>query len=160
LLQQIDELSLQIKAYDQRIVELAEKHPEIQRLTSVAGVGTLTALTFVLRLGNAERFAQSRDVAGYLGLRPKQRQSGARDPQLGISKSGNGYLRKLLVQCAHHVLGHWGRDSALRKWGLAKSEGGKKATLRAIVGVARKLAVLLHRLWVTGEEYKPFPKMV
>ncbi len=80
-------------------------------------------------------------------------------PQLGISKSGDAYLRKLLVQCSHHILGHWGRDSALRQWGLAKSEGGRKSTLRAIVAVARKLSVLLHRLWVSGEFYKPFPKM-
>ena len=123
-------------------------------------MGQLTAITFVLTLGRAERFAHSRDVAGFLGLRPKQRQSGARDPQLGISKSGDPYLRKLLVQCAHHVLGHWGKDSALRRWGLAKGEGGKKATLRAIVAVARKLSVLLHRLWVSGEFYKPFPQMV
>jgi len=160
LLEQIDALSKQIKTYDQHIAELAARHPELERLHSIPGVGTLTAMTFVLTLGNAERFSHSRDVAGYLGLRPKQRQSGARDPQLGITKSGNGYLRKLLVQCSHHILGHWGKDSALRKWGLAKTEGGKKATLRAIVGVARKLAVLLHRMWVTGEEYKPFPKMV
>ena len=122
-------------------------------------MGRLTALTFVLTLGRADRFAHSRDVAGFLGLRPKQRQSGARDPQLGISKGGDPYLRKLLVQCSHYILGHWGRDSALRQWGLAKSEGGKKATLRAIVAVARKLSVLLHRLWVSGEFYKPFPKM-
>jgi transposase len=91
----------------------------------------------------------------FLGLRPKQRQSGARDPQLGISKAGDPYLRKLLVQCAHHILGHYGKDSALRRWGLAKGEGGKKATLRAIVAVARKLSVLLHRLWVSGEFYNP-----
>jgi transposase len=114
----------------------------------------------VLTLGRTERFAHSRDVAGFLGLRPKQRQSGARDPQLGISQSGDPYLRKLLVQCSHSMLGHWGKDSALRQWGLSKAGGGKKATLRAIVAVARKLSVLLHRLWVSGEFYKPFPKMV
>jgi transposase len=159
LLEQIDALSRAIAGYDQQIAELAAKHPELERLESIPGVGRLTAMTFVLTLGRAERFAHSRDVAGFLGLRPKQRQSGARDPQLGISKSGDPYLRKLLVQCAHHILGHYGKDSALRQWGLAKSEGGKKATLRAIVAVARKLSVLLHRLWVSGEYYKPFPKM-
>ena len=111
----------------------------MERLTSIPGVGRLTAVTFVLTLGRAERFAHSRDVGGFLGLRPRQRQSGARDPQLGISKSGDPYLRKLLVQCAHHILGHWGKDSALRQWGLSKS-GGAKATKRAIVAVARKLA--------------------
>lgn len=159
LLDKIDALSREITGYEQQIGQLAERHPELVRLVSIPGVGRLTALTFVLTLGRADRFAHSRDVAGFLGLRPKQRQSGARDPQLGITKSGDGYLRKLLVQCAHHNLGHWGRDSALRRWGLAKAEGGKKATLRAIVAVARKLSVLLHRLWVSGESFKPFPKM-
>ena len=159
LLEQIDAISRAITGYDQHIGALAEKHPEVARLESIPGVGRLTAMTFVLTLGRADRFAHSRDVAGFLGLRPKQRQSGARDPQLGISKSGDPYMRKLLVQCAHHILGHYGKDSALRQWGLAKGEGGNKATLRAIVAVARKLSVLLHRLWVSGEFYKPFPKM-
>jgi len=159
LLEQIDAISRGIAGYDQKISELAGRHPELARLESIPGVGRLTALTFVLTLGRAERFAHSRDVAGFLGLRPKQRQSGARDPQLGISKSGDPYLRKLLVQCSHYTLGHWGKDSELRQWGLSKAEGGKKATLRAIVAVARKLSVLLHRLWVSGDFYKPFPKM-
>lgn len=159
LLDKIDALSREMTAYDQHIGQLAGRHPELERLESIPGVGRLTAMTFVLTLGRAERFAHSREVAGFLGLRPKQRQSGARDPQLGITKSGDGYLRKLLVQCAHHIVGHWGRDSALRRWGLAKAEGGKKATLRAIVAVARKLSVLLHRLWVSGESFKPFPQM-
>jgi transposase len=160
VLEQIDALSQRIGGYDQQIDELAAGHAEVERLASIPGVGKLTAVTFVLTLGRAERFAHSRDVAGFLGLRPKQRQSGARDPQLGISKSGDRYLRKLLVQCSHYILGHWGQDSALRRWGLAKSEGGSKATMRAIVAVARKLSVLLHRLWVSGEFYKPFPTMV
>jgi len=160
LLRQIDALSEAIGSSDQQVGALAQQHPEVEPLTSIPGVGQLTALTFRLTLGRAERFAHSRDVAGFLGLRPRQRQSGARDPQLGISKSGDPYLRKLLVQCAHHILGHYGRDSALRRWGLAKAEGGPKATLRAIVAVARKLSVLLHRLWVTGESYKPFPQIV
>jgi transposase len=160
LLEQIDALSQQIGNYDQQVGELAAGHPEVERLTSIPGVGKLTAVTFVLTLGRPERFAHSRDVAGFLGLRPKQRQSGGRDPQLGIAKSGDPYLRKLLVQCSHYILGHWGKDSALRRWGLAKSQGGSKATLRAIVAVARKLSVLLHRLWVSGEFYQPFPRMV
>jgi transposase len=158
LLEQIDALSQQIRSYEKRILALAAGRDEVARLTSVPGVGTLTALTFVLTLGRPERFARSRDVAAYLGLRPRRRQSGVSDPALGIAKSGDKYLRKLLVQCAHHVLGHWGRDSALRRWGLAKGQsGGKPALKRAIVAVARKLAVLLHRLWVTGETFQPFP---
>lgn len=158
LLEQIDALGLRIRDYDQRIAEVARQHPEVERLASVYGVGTLTATTFVLTLGRKERFAHSRDVGSYLELRPRQKQSGERDPQLGISKSGDKYLRKLLVQCAHHVLGHWGKDSALRQWGISKSNGGASRK-RAVVAVARKLAVLLHRMWWTGEVYKPFPEM-
>ena len=158
LLEEIDAVGVKIRDYDQRIAEVAAKHPEVERLASVPGVGTLTAAAFVLTLGRRERFAHSRDVGSFLGLRPRQKQSGERDPQLGISKSGDTYLRKLLVQCAHHILGHWGKDSSLRQWGLSKSDGasGKK---RAVVAVARKLAVLLHRMWTTGEVFKPFPKM-
>ncbi len=159
LLEQIDGLSLRIRAYDEGVAEVAARHPEVERLASVPGVGTLTATAFVLTLGRKERFAHSRDVGSFLGLRPRQKQSGERDPQLGISKSGDKYLRKLLVQCAHHMLGHFGKDSALRQWGLSKSDGSA-ARKRAVVAVARKLAVLLHRMWMTGEKFKPFPKMV
>jgi transposase len=159
LLELIDALSLKIRNYDGSIAELAEQCPEMVRLASVPGVGKLTAATFVLTLGRKERFAHSRDVGSFLGMRPRQRQSGERDPQLGISKSGDPYLRKLLVQCAHHILGHWGKDSSLRQWGLSKSAGSANKK-RAIIAVARKLAVLLHRMWTTGESFKPFPKMV
>jgi transposase len=158
LLEQIDSLGAQIQDYEERVAEVAGKHPEVKQLASVPGVGTLTATTFVLTLGRKERFAHSRDVGSFLGLRPRQKQSGERDPQLGISKGGDKYLRKLLVQCAHHILGHFGKDSSLRQWGLSKSDGspGKK---RAVIAVARKLAVLLHRMWMTGEIFKPFPTM-
>jgi transposase len=113
----------------------------------------------VLTLGRRERFAHSRDVGSFLGLRPRQKQSGERDPQLGISKGGDKYLRKLLVQCAHHILGHCGKDSSLRQWGLSKSDGGS-GKKRAVIAVARKLAVLLHRMWTTGKIFQPFPQMV
>ena len=158
LLEQIDALGVQMGDYEKRIAEGAARHPEVQRLAGVPGVGTLTAATFVLTLGRWERFAHSRDVGSFLGLRPQQRQSGQRDPQLGICKGGDKYLRKLLVQCAHHILGHWGKDSALRQWGLSKSDGSASKK-RAVVAVARKLAVLLHRMWRTGESFKPFPAM-
>ena len=159
LLEQIDALGVKIRDYDERIAEVAAQHPEVERLASVPGVGTLTATTFVLTLGRKERFANSRDVGSFLGLRPRQKQSGERDPRLGISKSGDRYLRKLLVQCAHHILGHWGKDSSLRQWGLSKSDGSSSKKW-AVIAVARKLAVLLHRMWTTGEIFKPFPQMV
>jgi transposase len=158
LIHQIAEISVKIKEYDKAIKRLnATQFPETQALTKVYGVGDLTALTFVLTLGNKERFARSRDVGPYLGLRPKRSQSGDHDPQLGITKAGNIYLRNLLVECANHVLGPRARDSALRQWGLGLgARGGAHARRRAVVAVARKLAVLLHRIWVTQEAYVPF----
>jgi transposase len=116
----------------------------------------LIALTFVLTLEDRARFQKSRDVGCYVGLRPKRSESGARQPQLGISKEGDLYLRKLLVQGAHGILRHRGPDTDLKRWGLKLAErGGRNAKKRAIVAVARKLAVLLHKLWVCGEVYEP-----
>ena len=123
----------------------------------VIRVGHITALTFVLTLGNKERFGRSRDVGCYLGLRPRRSQSGEHDPQLGITKAGNVYLRSLLIECSNHILRPHGKDSALRQWGLhLAARGGKQAKSKAVVAVARKLAVLLHRLWTTQEPYMPF----
>src|ERR1700761_2596170 len=158
LLHQIADMTVKIKKYDRAIKQLTEKeYPETQALLKVYGVGQLTALTYVLTLGNKERFQRSRDVGCYLGLRPKRSQSGERDPQLGITKAGNVYLRSLLVECANHVLGRHGKDSTLRQWGLSlASRGGKQSRNRAIVAVARKLAMLLHRIWVTQQPYIPF----
>jgi transposase len=151
----------QIDGYDEMIEATApESYPETARLKEVSGVGTLTALAFLLTIDQARRFVRSRDVGGYLGLRPRQQQSGERDPQLGITKAGDRYLRKLLVQSAHCVLRKHAPDTALKRWGLKLCErGGKNAKKRAIVAVARKLAVLLHRLWVSGEHYVAFPVM-
>ena len=124
-------------------------------LKQVHGVGTLTALTYMLTVEDPHRFRRSRDAGAYFGLRPRRRESGNSRPQLRISKEGDVYVRKLLVQCAHHVLGPFGPDCDLRRWGLDLAErGGKNAKKRALVAVARKLAVLLHKLWVTGEVYE------
>jgi len=112
----------------------------------------------MLTLADPKRFAHSRDVGPYLRLRPRQQQSGNQNPQLGITKAGDSYLRKLLVQCAHTVMRKHAPDTALRVWGLRLCErGGKNAKKRAVVAVARKLAVLMHRLWAGGGEYQPFP---
>jgi transposase len=89
-------------------------------------------------------------------MRPQSRDSGESQPQLGISKEGDVYLRSLLVQGAHYILGRRGPDTDLKRWGLKLCErGGKNAQKRALVAVARKLGILLHRLWVTGEVYEP-----
>jgi transposase len=119
-------------------------------------VGTLIALTFLLTLEDPYRFGKSRDVGCYLGLQPGRRNSGQSQPQMHISKEGDPYLRTLLVQGAQHILGPFGVDCDLRRWGLKLAErGGRNGKKRAIVATARKLAVLLHHLWVSGEVYEP-----
>ena len=162
LLEQIDALGEQIQHYDKQIEQqAAERYPETAALDAVPGVGPLTALSFVLTLEDPQRFGRSREVGPYLGLCPRRGQSGDSDPQLGISKEGDEYLRRLLVQCAHWIVGPFGTDSALRQWGLRLAQhGGDNGAKRAIVAVARKLAVLLHRLWVTQQRYQPFPQGV
>jgi transposase len=114
------------------------------------------ALTFILTLEDASRFSKSRDVGSYIGARPKRDQSGDSDPQLRITKQGDSYLRCLLVNSSQYILGRFGPDTDLRRWGLAlAARGGGNAKKRAVVAVARKLSVLLHRLWVTGARYEP-----
>jgi transposase len=158
VLEQIAEMTIKIKQYDREIQRMTQtEYADTQPLLTIQGVGHITALTFVLTLGDKERFGRSRDVGCYLGLRPRRSQSGERDPQLGITKAGNAYLRSLLIECANHILRPHGRDSALRQWGLhLAARGGKQAKSKAVVAVARKLAVLLHRIWVTQEPYVPF----
>jgi transposase len=157
LLREVESLNERIKEYDRRIEEMAkETYPEVALLKQVKGVGNLIALAFVLTIEDPHRFRKSRDVGCFLGLRPGRRNSGQSQPQMHISKEGDRYLRTLMVQGAHYILGPFGEDSDLRRWGLRLAErGGKNAKKRAIVAVARKLAVLLHRLWVSGEVYEP-----
>jgi transposase len=157
LVQLADALSECIQSYDQKIEELGrEKYGHTKLLRQVKGVGPITALAYVLTIENPEHFAKSRDVGPYLGLVPKQEDSGESQPQLGISKTGDTMVRKLLVGSAHYILGPFGPDTDLRRYGLRLCErGGKNAKKRAAVAVARKLAVLLHRLWVSGEVYEP-----
>jgi len=157
LLRLIATLNDEIKSYDRRIGQLArEKYTHTQLLRQVTGVGPITALAYVLTLETPLRFARSRDVGPYLGLVPKQEDSGDTQPQLGISKAGDRMLRNLLVGSAQYILGPFGPDTDLRRFGMRLCErGGKNAKKRAAVAVARKLAVLLHRLWVSGEVYEP-----
>jgi transposase len=157
LLAEIESLNERIAEYDRRIEKVAkEVYPEAALLRQVKGVGPLIALTYVLTLDDPHRFRRSRDAGCFLGLRPGRRNSGMSEPQMHISKEGDRYLRTLLVQGAHYILGPFGQDSDLRRWGLKLAErGGKNAKKRAVVAVARKLAVLLHKLWVSGEVYEP-----
>ncbi len=157
LLSAITTLSGEIRGFDREIEELAaRRYPETALLEQVPGVGPVTGLRYVLTLEDPLRFRNSRSVAFYLGLTPRQTQSGDQDPERRIHKAGDRALRSLLVQCAHRMLGPFGADSDLRRWGLAVAcRGRKNAKKRAVVAVARKLAVLLHRLWVSGEAYEP-----
>jgi transposase len=157
IVEQIGPLTERIRQYDRQLETVAkERYPETDLLRQVEGIGPLTALCFVLTLEDPHRFEQSRSVGAYLGLVPATDRSGESDPQKRISKEGDEMLRKLLVGSAHYVLGPFGSDSDLRRHGeKIASRGGKNAKKRAAVAVARKLSVLLHRLWVTGEAYDP-----
>jgi transposase len=157
LLVGIRTLTEQIKGYDRQIQEACrEKYPETELLRQVGGVGAVTALAFVLTLEDPQRFGRSRSVGSFLGLRPGRDKSGAQDPELRITKAGDHLLRRLLVGSAQYILGPFGPDCDLRRWGLKlASRGRKNAKKRAVVAVARKLAVLLHRLWVGSEIYEP-----
>ncbi len=156
MLKMIDRLTEEIARMDKEAERLCkESYPETRILRQVKGVGALTSLGFVLTLEDPSRFAKSRTVGAYLGLRPRTRQSGDYAPQLRITKAGDALLRRYLVSAAQYILGPFGPDTELRRFGLKLAErGGKAAKKRAVVAVARKLAVLLHRLWVTGEEYQ------
>jgi transposase len=157
ILKIIASLTERIRDYDRKLEGVAEEiYPETKLLRQVHGVGVLTALTFVLTLEDPSRFAKSREIGAYLGLVPASDQSGGSDPEKHISKHGNKMMRKLLVGSAHYILGPFGEDSDLRRHGeRIASRGGKNAKKRAVVAVARKLSVLLHRLWVTAEVYEP-----
>lgn len=153
----IVEVTEKIKGYDREIERLAQtKYPEVIRLQQVAGVGPLISLTFVLTIDYAQRFRKSRHVGSYLGLRPRQRDSGESQPQLRITRAGDRYLRQLLVQGAQYILSPHGPDTDLKRWGKKlEGRGGRHAKQRAVVAVARRLAVLLHRLWVSEALYEP-----
>lgn len=157
ILLSISRLSEQVEAFDQQLELLAqEQYPETGVLRQVNGVGPMIALTFVLTLESPHRFRSSRTVGAYLGLTPGRDQSGERDPQKRISKQGDVTMRSLLVQGANYILGPYAKDSDLRRHGLAiAARGGAAARKRAVAAVARKLAVLLHHLWLTGEVYEP-----
>jgi transposase len=157
MLEMIQGLTDEIRRMDRSVESLCrESYPETQVLRQVKGVGAITALGFVLTLEDPGRFSRSRSVGAYLGLRPRQRESGEQRPQLRITKAGDAMLRRLLVSAAHYILGPFGPDTELRRFGMRLAEcGGKAAKKRAVVAVARRLAVLLHRLWVTGEVYQP-----
>jgi transposase len=151
------ELNSQIAMHDRQVEQLAASYPEVARFQGVEGVGLITALAYRLTIDDPRRFKKSRLVPAFLGLVPAKDQSGDCDPQRHITKAGDHFVRKLLVQCAHRLLGPYGNDCDVRRWGLRLAErGGSNAKKRAIVAVARKLAVVLHAMWLSGEQFKHF----
>jgi len=158
LMSTIREMTTKIRQLEGKIEKLAEdKYPDSVRLSQPCGVGLLTALCFMLVVEDPRRFANSRQVGAYAGLTPERDQSGGSDKQLHITKAGDQYLRQLLVQCAHYVLGKKSKPCELKEWGLKLAErGGKAAKKRAVIAVARRLAVQMHRLWLSEEPYDPY----
>ena len=157
LLEVIADLTRRIAQAETAVAELIrERHPVAVQLQQPAGVGPITALAFVLLVEDPHRFRKSRDVGPYFGLVPRLDDSGESTPQLRISKAGDAFGRRLLVSAAHYILGPFGPPCDLRRYGEAIAErGGKNAKKRAVVAVARKLAVLLHQLWISGAAYDP-----
>ena len=153
----VDAITEQVGELEAEIGRLAqESYPETVLLTQVAGVGTITALAFVLTVGDPWRFGRNRDVAAYFGLVPRRDQSGGTDKQLRISKAGDAYMRRLLVGAAHYITGPFGPDCRLRRYGLKlAARGGQSARKKAAVAVARKLAVLMLALLKDASEYDP-----
>jgi transposase len=150
-------LTQQVRTLNAMVARVThERYPETSRLRQVTGVGPITALAYVVTLEDPRRVARSRNVGPYLGLSPKRYQSGTIDRALGITKAGDVFMRRTLVQAAQYILGPFGPDTALRRFGLRlMARGGRAPRKRAVIAVARKLAVLLHRLWITGERYEP-----
>jgi transposase len=154
----LEALTAQIQVYDRRVAKLGERYRATRRLRSIPGVGPLTSLAFVLALDDdPQRLSSSRAAGAFVGLRPKRRDSGESSPELSVTRNGDRLLRRLLVECAQYILGPFGQDSALRRWGLglAARSGTRRGKRRAVVATARKLAVLLHALWRRDEDFDP-----
>lgn len=158
LLQEAASLTSKIRQYDRCIERLCEhRYPETERLRQIAGVGALTSLAFILTIEDPTRFNKNRSIGPFLGLTPKRDQSGKTDKQLPISKAGDAHLRRLLNQAAHYIMGPFGPDCDLRRFGeRLVARGGKAPKARAVAAVSRKLAVLMLHLWKAGDVYEPF----
>jgi len=159
LVELISHLNAQIKGFDQELKRTAtERYPATAALQQIPGVGPIVSLAYVLTLDDPKRFPGARSVGAYLGLVPCKRDSGDSSPQLRITKAGDREMRRLLVISANYILGRFGPDCDLRRYGLKIMGNGtdKNAKKRARVAVARKLAVLMYHLWTTGAVYDPF----
>jgi transposase len=144
----------EIQRRNEHLEEMVKDLPEVGHLREIPGVGPVVATYFVLTIDNPHRFRNSRDVASFFGLRPSMRESASTKHFGRITKEGDPEMRRLLVQAAHACL-LTKADSELKRWALALAE--RKGKGKAVVALARKLAVLMHHLWVTGEVYQALP---
>jgi len=154
----IAEMTAKIKRYDSTIAAMIKRYPAAQRVGQITGVGPLTSLAYVLTVEDPHRIVRSRSAGAYFGLVPGSDDSGEKHQQRRITKEGDRFCRRLLVNAAQYILGPFGAkvDSDLRRHGEAiASRGGKNAKKRAVIAVARKLAVVMHHLWVHNEDYVP-----
>lgn len=143
----LDALEHEIKELDRLVKDAAKQDKDVKLLQSMDGIGPITPLAFKAEIDNAKRFEDSKDVGAYLGLIPSQYSSGEINRQGGISKQGSKQVRCLLVEAATVLLTKSKAWSKLRAWGLKLMK--KKEKKKAIIAVARKMAVILHRMLVT-----------
>ena len=137
---------------DNQAKALVREDPVCQRLMTVPGVGAITALTFKAGMDDPARFKRSRTVAAHFGLTPRRFQSGEVDNPGRISKAGDPDVRSALYVAAHALVSRSKKWSSLKVWGrrLAKTKGHR----RAVIAVARKLAVILHKMWLDGTDFR------
>lgn len=157
LVEEVSRLDAALRRYDKEIERLRKEFDGCEAVAQIKGVGPLTSLAFVLVVGDPTRFENGERLSSYLGLVPRRNQSGETDRQCHITKAGNGLLRRYLVQAAHYIMGPFGdKECDLRRFGeRIAARGGRNAKKRAVIAVARKLAVLMLKLWKSGEEYEP-----
>ena len=151
----IGELTERIQGLKAKLVAESSSDELVQRLQTVPGVGPLVSLAYVGWMDRPDRFRESRDVGASLGLRPSLRSSGGHEIRGRITREGDTEMRRLLVQAAHAAL-QCHKDSSLKRWAESLVERLGKG--KAVVALARKIAVLLHHLWVTGESFRAFPQ--
>jgi transposase len=152
LLASIEAIEVQLRTSSRILEQRAASDPVCARLMTVPGVGPITALTYTMSIEDPRRFATGEDVGAYAGLVPRRSQSGERDTQGHISKAGDPMLRRSLYEAANIILTRVKRPCALQTWGRKIAEA--KGPRRAKVAIARKLAALLHSVWLNETEFR------
>ena len=142
----------QLAVLHKMLLDTVRDDPVCRRLMTAPGVGAVVALTYRATVDQPQRFVHSRAVGAHVGLTPKRYQSGEVDYDGRVSKCGDALLRTMLYEAAHSLLTHSGKWSWLKAWGVRVAQ--RRGMRRAIVAVARRLAVVLHRMWVDGSEFR------